>query len=97
MTTTYHPQANGQPKVSNWEVKQIVEKTVNPSRKDWSTRLDDALWVYRTSHKTSLEKLTSANQIRGKKEAYWAIKELHLDPHLSMEACLLQLHELEEF
>ena len=25
-------------------IKQILEKTVNSSRKDWSRRLDDALW-----------------------------------------------------
>ena len=27
------------------ETKQILEKTVNPNRKDWSLRLNDALWV----------------------------------------------------
>jgi len=25
-----------------------LEKTVNPNRKDWSLRLNDALWAYRT-------------------------------------------------
>ncbi|XP_048228283.1 uncharacterized protein LOC112534948 [Ricinus communis] len=41
--TAYHPQSNGQAEVSNREVKSILEKTVNPGRKDWSLRLDDAL------------------------------------------------------
>ena len=31
----YHPQANGQAEVSNGEIKSIMEKTVNSSRKDW--------------------------------------------------------------
>ncbi|KAL1544413.1 protein NYNRIN-like [Salvia divinorum] len=43
LSSPYHPQANGQAEVSNREIKNILEKTVNPSRKDWSKRLDDAL------------------------------------------------------
>lgn len=46
VTVAYHPQANNQAEVSNREVKLILEKTVNPTRKDWSGRLDDALWAY---------------------------------------------------
>ncbi|KAL0463207.1 UNVERIFIED_CONTAM: hypothetical protein Slati_0208300 [Sesamum latifolium] len=46
VSTTYHPQINGQAEVSNREIKSILEKTVNPNRNDWSTRLDDALWAY---------------------------------------------------
>ena len=39
----YHPQSNGQAEVSNREIKYILEKTVNSSRKDWSKKMDDAL------------------------------------------------------
>ncbi|XP_075478843.1 uncharacterized protein LOC142519698 [Primulina tabacum] len=39
----YHPQANGLADVSNREIKQIREKTVNTNQKDWATKLDDAL------------------------------------------------------
>ena len=35
----YHPQANGQAEVSNREIKSIMEKTVNSSRKDWSKKI----------------------------------------------------------
>ncbi|PKI49819.1 hypothetical protein CRG98_029796 [Punica granatum] len=49
VATMYHTQSNGQAEVSNREVKSILEKTVNPSRKDWSSRLDDALWACRTA------------------------------------------------
>ncbi|XP_050150493.1 uncharacterized protein LOC126625442 [Malus sylvestris] len=46
VATPYHPQTSGQPEVSNRDIKQILEKTVGPNRKDWSLRLDDALWTY---------------------------------------------------
>ena len=50
----YHPQANGQVEVSNREIKSIQEKTVNCSRKDWSKKIEDALWAYKTTFKTPL-------------------------------------------
>ncbi len=34
LSTAYHPQTNGQAEISNREVKSILEKVVNPSRKD---------------------------------------------------------------
>ena len=50
----YHPQTNGQAEVSNKEIKSILEKTVNSSKKDWAKKIDDALWAYRTTFKTPL-------------------------------------------
>ena len=52
ISTPYHPQCNGLAEVSNREIKRILEKTVGTTRKDWATKLDDALWAYRTAYKT---------------------------------------------
>lgn len=54
VTTPYHPQANRQVELCNREVK-ILKKIVKPNGKDWSKKLDDALWAYRTAYKTPLE------------------------------------------
>ncbi|KAM2174288.1 hypothetical protein ACFX1Q_033827 [Malus domestica] len=54
VSTPYYLQTSGQAEVSNCEVKQILEKTVSPSRKDWSMRLNDALLAYWTAYKTPI-------------------------------------------
>ena len=50
----YHLQANGQAEVSNRKIKSILKKTVNISRKDWSKKINDALWAYSTAFNTPL-------------------------------------------
>ena len=54
MGLAYHPQSNGQTEISNREIKTILEKIVNESRKDWSAKLNDALWAYRTAYKSPI-------------------------------------------
>ncbi|CAM8963413.1 unnamed protein product [Rhodiola kirilowii] len=52
--TPYHPQTSGQVEISNRENKSILGKTVSSHRKDWASKLDDALWAYRTAFKTPI-------------------------------------------
>ena len=53
-STPYYPQANGLAESTNKTLQNILRKIVNENRTDWDTKLQSALWAYRTTYKTSI-------------------------------------------
>ncbi|KAI3811298.1 hypothetical protein L1987_21019 [Smallanthus sonchifolius] len=77
---------------------------IGANRKDWSDKLDDALWAFRTAFRTSTGS-TPFRLIYGKTchfpvelehRAYWALRTVNLDEASAGEKRMFELHELEE-
>jgi len=76
-----------QVKISNREIKKILERIVQPNRKDWSHQPDDALWAHRTAYKVPLG-MFPYRPVFGKMchlpveieyRAYWAVRACNID------------------
>lgn len=73
-------------------------------RNDWSTKLDDALWTYKSTFKTHLGfspyqlvyTKACCFPVKLEHKAYWALKFQNFDEKLAGRKRLLKLDELEE-
>ena len=87
IASAYHPQTSGQVELSTREIKYILQKTVNKSRKYWASKLNDASSAYRSAYKNPMG-MSPYKMVYGKAchlplelehKAYWAVKELNRD------------------
>ena len=103
VATPYLPQTSGQVELTNREIKTILMKVVSSNRKDWSLKLLDSLWAYRTTYKTILG-ISPYRLVYGKAchlpveieyKAWWVVKKLNLDMGRATLKRLLDINELE--
>ena len=105
IATPYHPQTSGQVEVSNRQIKEILQKTIQTDHKDWSSKLNDTLWAYRTAYKTPIG-MTPYRLVYGKAchlpvelahRALWSVSQFNMNYDDAGKERKLHLNEIEEF
>nr|GEW06845.1 reverse transcriptase domain-containing protein [Tanacetum cinerariifolium] len=97
-------ETNGQTKVTNRAIKRIMERSVRYNLMDWSEKLNDALWAFRTASKTPTG-CTPFRMVYGKAchlqveiehKAYWELKQCNMDLTTAAKNRFMELNELIE-
>ncbi|GJZ89984.1 reverse transcriptase domain-containing protein [Tanacetum coccineum] len=99
-----HDRNTKSPYYDMWVLTSAITNGEGNKRKDWSYKLDDALWAFRTAFKTPL-RTTSFRIIYDKAcylpvelehKAYWAIKNCNMDLTKARKNRFSQINELDE-
>jgi hypothetical protein len=100
----YHPQGNGQVESTNKVIEAILTKTMREHHRDWSDRLHESLWAYRTTWRNTTG-FSPYDLVYGKNHVFpieFEIKTLriasavNIDLTMVQKARLQQLNELDE-
>ncbi|GJR66411.1 reverse transcriptase domain-containing protein [Tanacetum coccineum] len=83
-------------------IKRILERSVGYNPRDWSEKLNDALWVFRTAYKTPtgctpfklVYRKACHLPVKIEHKAHWALKQCNIDLTLASKSCFMQLNEL---
>nr|GEW90053.1 reverse transcriptase domain-containing protein [Tanacetum cinerariifolium] len=104
LSTAYHPQTNRQTEVTNKAIKRILERSVRYNPKNWSEKLDDALWAFKTAYKTPTrctpfrlvyEKACHLH-VEIEHKAYLVLKQCNIDLTATKKNRFMELNELIE-
>ncbi|GJZ80518.1 integrase, catalytic region, zinc finger, CCHC-type containing protein [Tanacetum coccineum] len=89
---------------SNLEKNKQKALSVGYNLKNWSEKLDDALWAFRTAYKTPtgctpfrlVYRKACHLPVEIKHKAYWALKQCNMDLATAVKNCFMELNELIE-
>ncbi|GKE55486.1 reverse transcriptase domain-containing protein, partial [Tanacetum coccineum] len=85
-------------------IKRILERSVGYNMKNWSKKLNDALWVFRTAYKTPTGctpfRLVNVKAchlpVEIEHKAYWALKQYNMDLTALAKNHFMEHNELME-